>query len=160
MRRRRSRGSPRCTSSDIQTQRRGTVSWEETSAEAERIISDTLGGVDTTLIRPRDPGTPAGAAELLARKQMVIGAAEDLATRAKDYARDARRGAHARGHRAFLASIERTAMIQSEFLGARAEAGRALNILKNTARDADRAKAIQRVIDMYGAKDPAIGSPT
>jgi hypothetical protein len=137
----------------IQAQRRGAVSWEDTSAEAERILSDTLGGVDTSLIRPRDPGTAAGAAELLARKQLVIGAAEDMATRAKAYLA---KGAEASPEEtvAFLASIERASMIQSEFLGARAEAGRALNILRSTARDAERAKQIQQVVEMYG-KDPA-----
>lgn len=137
----------------IQAQRRGTVSWEETSAQAERILADTLGGADTSLIRPRDPGSAAGAAEILARKQLVIGAAEDMARQAKAYRA---KGAQATPEDtvAFLASIERASMIQSEFLGARAEAGRALNILRNTARDAARAKQIQQVVEMYG-KDPA-----
>jgi hypothetical protein len=45
-------------------------------------------------------------------------------------------------------------MIQAQFLGARAEAGRALNILKSTARDAERVKLVQQVVDQYG-KDPA-----
>lgn len=137
----------------IQAQRRGTVSWEETSTEAARILSDTLGGTDTRLVLQRDPGTPAGAAEILARKQMVVGAAEDLATRARSYLA---KGAEASPEDtlAFLASIERTSMIQSDFLGARAEAGRALNILRSTARDAERAGEIQRLVEVYG-KDPA-----
>jgi hypothetical protein len=63
---------------DIQAQRRGTVSWDQTSAETAKLLSDTLGGVDTKLLMPREPGTAAGAAELLARKQMVVGAAESM----------------------------------------------------------------------------------
>jgi hypothetical protein len=138
----------------ITQQRRGEVSWEETSAEAGKILSDTLGGADMRLLMPREPGTPAGAAELLARKQMVVGAAEDMTVRAKEYLA---RGANASPEEtaAFFASIERAAMIQSEFLGARAEAGRALNILKSTAESAARAKQIKQVVEMYG-KDPQV----
>jgi hypothetical protein len=137
----------------ITEQRRGEVSWEETSNEAAKILSDTLGGADTRLLMPREPGTPAGAAEILARKQLVIGAAEDMSSRARDFLA---KGADASPEdtAAFLASIERTSMIQAQFLGARAEAGRALNILKSTARDAERTKLVQKVVDQWG-KDPA-----
>lgn len=136
---------------EIQTQRRGTVSWEETSNEAAKILSDTLGGVDTKLLMPREPGTPAGAAEIIARKQMTIGAAEAMmAARDNLLAKGAE--ASPQDQVAFLASIERASMIQSEFLGARAEAGRALNILKSTAMDAERVRMIQDVISMYGGK--------
>jgi GNAT superfamily N-acetyltransferase len=134
---------------DIQTQRRGTVSWEETSHEAGRILADTLGGVDTKLIMPREPGTPAGAAEILARKQLTIGAAEDMASKARDFLQKGT-NASAEDAAAFLASIERAALIQSEFLGARAEAGRALNILKETRQTAERAQQIQDVLKSYG----------
>jgi hypothetical protein len=136
----------------IQAQRRGSVSWEQTSTEAAQMLNDTIGGKDASLLMPREPGTPAGAAEILARKQLVVGAAEDMASRARDYAA---KGATASPEEtlAFFASIERASMIQAEFLGARAEAGRALNVLKSTARDAERVKQIQQVVDMYG-KDP------
>lgn len=128
----------------IQTQRRGTVGWEETSKDAAKILADALGMRDERLLLPREPGTPAGAAEILARKQMTIGAAEDMATKAKDYL--AKGGAvTADDTVSFLASIERAALIQSEFLGARAEAGRSLNILKSTKTDARR---VERILDM------------
>lgn len=137
---------------EIQQQRRGTVSWEQTSAETAKILSDTLGGVDTKLLMPREPGTAAGAAELLARKQMTVGAAEAMmAARDELLAKGANAGPQ--DQMAFLQSIERAAMIQSEFLGARAEAGRALNILKSTKVEAERAQQIQDVIAMYGG-DP------
>jgi hypothetical protein len=134
--------------SQIQQQRRGTVSWEETSHEAGKMLADSLGGIDTKLIMPREPGTPAGAAEILARKQLTIGAAEDMATKARDFLQKGTE-ASPEDTAAFLASIDRAAMIQSEFLGARAEAGRALNILKETAVAADRAKQIQDVLQRF-----------
>lgn len=137
---------------EIQAQRRGTVAWEQTSVEAAKLLADNLGGVDYRLLMPREPGAPAGAAEILARKQLTIGAAEDMATKARNFIA---KGANASPEDtvAFLASIERTAMVQQEFLGARAEAGRALNILKSTARDAERVQQVQDVLRMYGG-DP------
>lgn len=137
---------------EIQQQRRGSVSWEETSNEAAKMLADTLGGVDTKLLMPREPGTPAGAAEILARKQLTIGAAEAMMG-ARDELLAKGANASAEDKLAFLQAVERASMIQSEFLGARAEAGRALNILKSTAMEAERVKAVQSVIEMYG-KDP------
>lgn len=137
---------------EIQTQRRGTVSWDETSNEAAAFLRGAVGDTTNALVMPREPGTPAGAAELLARKQMVVGAAESMmAARDELLAKGA--AASPDDHAQFLMSIERAALIQSEFLGARAEAGRALNILKSTAVEADRMKLVQQVIDQYG-KNP------
>ncbi|HEX6992386.1 MAG TPA: hypothetical protein VF151_10890 [Gemmatimonadales bacterium] len=135
----------------IETQRRGTVSNEQTANEAAQILSDTLGGADKRLLMPREPGTAAGAAEILARKAMVEGALEDMmkvgeAFRAKGRAADANETLD------YLASIERTSLIMSEFLGARAEVGRALQILKTTLDAAERAKQIQQLIETYGGE--------
>lgn len=129
---------------EIQKQRRGAVGWEQTSKEAAQILADHLGQRDNRLFMPREPGTPAGAAEILARKQMTLGAAEDMATKARAYLQKGDQ-VTADDTVAFLASIERAALIQSEFLGARAEAGRALNILKSTKTDARR---VERILDM------------
>lgn len=137
---------------EIQAQRRGTVSWDQTSSEAAKILSDTLGGADARLLMPREPGTAAGAAEILARKQMTIGAAEEM-MRARDTLLSKGIDATATDRFQFLASIERAALIQQEFLGARAETGRALNILKNTKTEAEQAKAVLDVIERFG-KDP------
>ncbi len=138
---------------EIQTQRRGTVSWDQTSAEAAKALSDALGGVDIKLIMPREPGTPAGAAELLARKQMTVGAAESMMA-ARDNLLAKGSSVTMEEKLQFVASIERAAMIQADFLGARAEAGRALNILKSTAVEAERVRQIQQVVDIYGNGDP------
>lgn len=136
---------------EIQTQRRDTVTWDQTQVEAGKIISDMLGSTEP--FKAREPGTAAGAAELLARKQMVVGAAEDMAAKAREYIAKGTE-VSAEDTAAFLSSIDRAAMIQAEFLGARAEAGRALNILKETKIAAERMEQIQQVIERFG-KDPA-----
>jgi GNAT superfamily N-acetyltransferase len=137
---------------EIQTQRRGTVTWEQTQVEAGQHIADLLGS--TTPFEPRAPGQAAGAAELLARKQMLQGAAEDMAVKARKFLETPEELRTALQTAEYLASIERAAMIQAEFLGARAETGRALNILKETKLTAERAEHIQELISRYG-KDPA-----
>jgi hypothetical protein len=139
----------------IQEQRRGTVSNEKTSNEAAKMISDTLGGIDTKLLMPREPGTAAGAAEVLARKQMTEGSAEAM-TIAGDELLTKGANATPEDKLHFLAAIERPAIILSEFLGARAEVGRAMQILQFTAKDAERIKMINDVIKMYGGKDPMV----
>lgn len=135
----------------IDAQRRGTVSNEQTSNEAAQLLSDTLGGVDKRLIMPREPGTSAGAAEILARKALTEGALADM-MRAGEAFRAKGRGASAEETLDYLATIERTSMIMSEFLGARAEVGRALQILKTTLDQAERAKQIQQLIEAYGGE--------
>lgn len=138
---------------EIQKQRRGVVGWEQTSREAAQILADTIGKTDARFLLPREPGTPAGAAEILARKQLTLGAAEDMAARARDYLQKG--GAVTEDDTvAFLASIERAALIQSEFLGARAEAGRTLSILKSTTTDARRVEKLLALLNTAG-KTPA-----
>ena len=130
----------------IQTQRRGTVTWEQTQQEVGQHVAELLGSSEP--FKPREPGTPAGAAELLARKQMLEGASLDMAAQAQDIIRLGPK-ATPEQTAAFLASIDRAAMIQAEFLGARAEAGRALNILKETKVTADRALQVQNLMQRF-----------
>lgn len=135
---------------EIQRQRRGVVPWEQTEQEAGTYLGRLLGSDGP--IQAREPGTAAGAAELLARKQMVEGAALDMVAKAKAIA-EAPGIATPEQLADLLVSVDRASMIQSEFLGARAEAGRALNILKDTKTTAERAAEIQAVLDRFG-KDP------
>jgi len=135
---------------EIQRQRRGTVPWEQTEHEAGVHLGRLLGSDGP--IQAREPGTAAGAAELLGRKQMVEGAALDTVAKAKAIA-EAPGAASPEQLADLLVSVDRASMIQSEFLGARAEAGRALNILKDTKTTAERAEQIQAVLGRFG-KDP------
>jgi hypothetical protein len=136
---------------EITVQRRGQVPWEQTQMEAAKYVAELLGSTEP--IQPRQPGTAAGAAELLARKQMLQGAATDMADKAQQLI-ELGTNASPEQVAAFLASVDRAAMIQAEFLGARAEAGRALNILKETKTTAQRAQQIQELISRF-SKDPA-----
>lgn len=135
----------------IEAQRRGTVPWEQTQIEAGKVIQELTGSPDAFV--PREPGTAAGAAELLARKQILESAANDMAAQARKIV-DLGTDATPEHVAEFLASIDRAAMIQSEFLGARAEAGRALNILKETKVTAERAQQIQELMGRF-KEDPA-----
>lgn len=138
----------------IQEQRRGSVSWEQTYAEAEKEYAALIGvkSADVPKLINREPGTPAGAAELWARKDMAVGAAELLM---KKRAEMVIKGAAATPADLvdFMAQVERTGVVMSEFLGARAEAGRALNILKSTKRMSEQLGDMQDLITQAGGED-------
>jgi hypothetical protein len=133
---------------EINAQRRGKVSWEETELEAAVKLKEYLGADPAPV---RQPGTPAGAAELLARKVMVEKAAEDNRLRAEEYSKLENPTLEQTAD--FLASFDRLAAIQAQFLGARAEVGRALNILKNTGDALKKTEAVKDLMDRYG-NDP------
>ena len=132
---------------EIQTQRRGTVGWEQTDLEAATWLRQNLGpGAELT---GREPGTAANAAELLARKQMTQEAANVMGERAQELlslGKDAPPESVAAAEAAFAASVARAQLISAEFLGARAEAGRALNALKITQEAAASTKLIQDML--------------
>lgn len=129
----------------IQEQRRSTVAVEETRAQAAKALTDLLGG-DPRLLE-RSPGQPASAAELLARKELAVGAAESLVKKAHEIKG---KSASPEEMAKFLAQVEQTAMLQAQFLGARAETGRALQILKSTKRENDKLAEIQELLERYG----------
>jgi hypothetical protein len=118
---------------EIQAQRRGAVPWAQTYAEAVRQYGDVsgLGPEEIKRRMGRQAGTPAGAAELAARREILTREAERL---------DALIGPVADGRAteqqaaAFLEQTERVALVLTYYLGARAEVGRAMNILRNMDR--------------------------
>lgn len=134
----------------IQEQRRGIVPVAQTEAEAGKALA-TLMGQDGS-IQSRAPGTAAGAAELLARHQLMQGAALDMEAQAKALAK---LGTNASPEQIadYLTSIDRAGMIQAQFLGARAETSRAFGILQHTKMSADRAEQIQDLISRF-RQDP------
>lgn len=137
----------------IQEQRRGAVNWETTYAEAEKEYAALIGvkSADVAKLIDREPGTAAGAAELWARKDMAVGAAELLM---KKRAEMVFKGPSATPADLvdFMAQVERTGILMSEFLGARAEAGRALNILKSTKRMSEQLVDMQDLINQSGGE--------
>lgn len=136
---------------EIQKQRRGTVSWDKTYKEAEGIYADLMGitGKTAASLLNRRPGTPAGAAELIARRDLAIKAADDVQQWAAKLRSKGALQTSKQEMAEFAAALERAGMIHSMFLGARAEAGRALNILRNTSRLSDQAGAIQDLLTHY-----------
>ncbi len=138
---------------EIQQQRRGTVTWQQTEREMVSQYSDLLGigaeGVGRILVRK--PGTPAGAAELRARLTLMTQAAEALESQAESIRQKVADKVKIEPQELadFAAQLDRAGMITSMFLGARAEAGRALNILRNTQRAAEHAQAVSDIIAQY-----------
>src|SRR6267154_5695914 len=136
---------------EIQGERRGTVPREQTYAEAGDILNRMTGGddVDVKSMRGGLETDHALGARILAKKQLAIGAAEDMMRTRGEYLQQGTPEAKLQ----YLASIERTATILSNFLGERAEIGRALEILKTTKNDSERLRQIQQLVDTY-KKDP------
>ena len=136
---------------EIQQQRRTTVPREQTYAEAGEILNRMIGGEDVDVKRMGNALTTDHqlGARILAKKQMAIGAAENMMQVRDTYLRDPR----PENKLQYLASIERSATILSNFLGERAEIGRALEILKSTRTDAERVKQLNQLIETY-KKDP------
>lgn len=137
----------------IQEQRRDVVSWDKTRQGAVDILkglADDPRTMDEFL--NRTAGTPAGDAEILARRDLAIGAAERLSKLSKDYV-DAGGDAAATPEQKlqYYAEVELASANMATFLGARAETGRALNALKITSEAADRAKYMQDILDTYAA---------
>lgn len=134
----------------IQAQRRGEVSNVQTMQEAKTSLADILGTTGE-----RVPGGAANATELYARKQLAVGAAEEVVRQGKALA-DLGEKATPEQVTQFLAMVERSSMILSEFLGARAETGRALQILKSTSRLSVKFEEMQKTIDQYGGTEGAL----
>lgn len=144
---------------EIQAQRRGRVSNEQTIKEAAALLGGVLGvSGKTALDLSRKPGAPINAAELKARKELAIVAADSIEQTMQKLEKRISEVGGDMGKIPdselveFYADIERAGMIFSQFLGARAEAGRALQILQNTQAIADRAAAYQEIIDAYKGK--------
>lgn len=133
---------------ELVNQTRGKVSWEQTELEAGQKLKDILGS-NTDLGLP--PGTAENAAGLLARLDLMLGAARHNRALADEMAKT--ESPTAAQTMEFLASFERLAMIQDVFMGARAEAGRALNILKKTRSIDDQMRAMEALREKYG-NDP------
>ena len=129
---------------EIQTQRRGSVPWHQSIAEAETWLADALG----RHALERTPGQAISPAEILTRRDIAAGAADEILTRAAEH----QKSPTPESRLELLAAVERAGIVQAEFLGARAEAGRALNVLKSSATESKRAEAIKKVTDEFGGE--------
>lgn len=135
---------------EVEAQTRGVVGWDQTAREA---LADTLGRDAGTLeIGGREPGAKINAAELYARKQLLDGAAERLVRMSREVAAKGEENLTPQEKVGYYAEIERVSMLNAEMVGAAAEAGRALQILKHSARDRQFADRIDEILGQYGKK--------
>lgn len=135
----------------IKTQQQSPRGWAKSNQDAANVLADLLQSDPATVtkfLKGETPG-PSTTAQILARKELVLTATEDLMR--------ARAGLLAKGEAAtpedlagFMARVEQVATIQAGFLGQRADVGRALNALKSTQRQAERAQALLDTINSYG----------
>lgn len=138
----------------IQEQRRGTVEWKQTFDESAKVLADLVSATPEQVkaFVDRKPGTAAGAADLYARKDMALSSAENLMN-ARNALAEKGPNASPQEIADFMLQVETTGKMVSGFLGARAEAGRALNILKATTRQAKAAETVARILDEYGGQE-------
>ncbi len=132
-------------------QTRGKVSWGATEAEAAKRLGEMVQTQDFSLLRMREPGTAESAVDLLLRRQILEGAVEDFASKARTY--DPAASAPEQAVQ-MMAAAERVAMLSAQFQGAASEAGRALNILQNARATARSAEEVTKLLKTYD-RDPA-----
>ncbi len=139
----------------IQTARRGKVPMAQTIAESQRELADALGVAAHKL--PAEAGIPQAklGARLLAKRQMAVDAAQELRVQGKALA-DLGANASEAQVAQFLAHSERASMILADFLGLRAEVGRAQQALKATVGPSTDLAAVQKLLAGYGGKDKAM----
>ncbi|MDE2102442.1 MAG: hypothetical protein KGL39_34670, partial [Patescibacteria group bacterium] len=136
---------------ETQKQGRWVVPRAESMAKGAQLLSDALGATpEGGNPLPHAIEDAENAHQLWARVSLV----QDTAARTKILADQIAKADPAsltpQQLSDFLAQVERTGMIGSHFMGARAEAGRALNILRSTRGLADQYQAMQDAIKQYG----------
>lgn len=138
----------------IKEQQKSPRSWAKSQQDSAQVLADLLQSDPATVsaFLKGETAGPSTTAQLLARKELTLGFTEDLMR--------SRAGLVAKGDAAtpeelatFLAKVERVSNVQAAFLGQRADVGRALNALKSTKREADRAQAIIDALDTYGGPE-------
>ncbi|MCC6535760.1 MAG: hypothetical protein IT531_24680, partial [Burkholderiales bacterium] len=133
----------------IAVARRGRVSVDATAR-----LADLLGQSPARMAKlvRRKTSEASNAHELVARASLLEGSAEHLAKLMDEVAKNPTE----ENARAMIAQVERSAMMSAQFLGAAAEAGRALNILRNlntATRQAERLRETADLIKDWGGLD-------
>jgi len=138
----------------IQNTQKSPRSWEQSHQDAAKALSDVLGSDPKTVMQfvTGERNGPSITAQLLARKELAVGFTEDLMR--------SRAALLAKGDAAtpeelasFLAQVERVSNVHTGFLGQRTDVARALNSLKSTQREAERAQAIIDAVNSYGGPE-------
>ena len=140
---------------EIQTQRRGKVSNADSYRQARALIEDETGisSRKVSAMLQREPGTAAGAAEIMAR--MAILNAEAAATdhMAKALNEKGVLQVSEKEWIDFAAQLERMAMAHQSMLGARAEIGRAMQAIKAFAGTPFNVADMESLLATYKGKE-------
>lgn len=137
----------------------GVKSWADNNMETAKHIQDILdGGPDPRgLLSGRDPNAMSTDSYLRALNLLVVGAVKDSA-RLRDVMLEKDVNATVQEQLEYMASIERAAMLKSEFLGERAAAARAVNQLKDMTEGTGEIGRMLEVIgrgELYQSRTPA-----
>jgi hypothetical protein len=133
----------------ILKQTRGRVSMAQTHYEALKIVKEMSGASDFSLLADREIGSADNAAIILARGDLMKAAARDFYEKLSTW--DSTSSPH--DWLAMTAAAERVGMLTANALGARAEIGRALQIMKDDKSSIEVGKQILEL--MKNAPDPA-----
>jgi len=126
----------------------------QVSVEATARLADMLGQSPAAMgkLLGRKIGDSSNAHELVARASLLEGSAEHLAKLMDEVAKHPTE----ENAQAMIAQVERSAMMSAQFLGAAAEAGRALNILRSlgeATKRAEKLRATAELIKDWGGLD-------
>lgn len=137
---------------EIDAQRGGTKTWEQTGAEARQQLQGLLGDDAKRILAGREGGDAINTVEIKIRSDLLMQATLDTSAKLevlKKAGADATPTQRAQA----LESVHKLAMIQAELTGAAAEAGRALQQMKAVKNLRDQGADIARLYELYG-KDP------
>jgi|GEM_PF-1603874 len=134
--------------------RGGTQSWAETEAKAARQVAEMTGQDLQKVMEGRRPGDTYNAVQLKIQGDMLMQATVEAAEAIKRV-KDAGNEVSDAMRMEALEAIHRSAMIQAEFTGASAEAGRALQYLRKVKEVRAQGEGIQKLVEAYGA-DPDV----
>lgn len=131
---------------DIEIQRRGVVPTAASLAEGVRMI-------ETGELAERTIGAAANSAEIAARALLTKGAAEQARKLAEQMPSDPAMQT-TQQKLEFAAAMERVGIFYGELAGAGAEAGRALNMLRQIKRNPDMLGDAETLVKLYERKAP------
>lgn len=137
---------------EIDAQRGGTKTWEQTAAEARTQLQGMLGDDAKRILAGREGGDAINTVEIKIRSDLLMQATLDTSAKLEVLKKAGADATPAQRAQA-LESVHKLSMIQAELTGAAAEAGRALQQMKAVKSLRDQGADIARLYELYG-KDP------
>lgn len=126
----------------IETQRRGVQSWTQTERNAAELLASDMGFKHVASLVAAAPGTAANPESLM----ILAGAVHEATEMVESAAATVMSDRSPANLAALKAAMDRLAYLQAPWMGMRAEAGRALNILRKVAPIAQN---VNSLVDAY-----------